>query len=304
MAIADILFSQTTTATEKARFVLLLRRWRPKLFDESVTSASLPAKKRFINKWLADFENIFIREQAKINVLGAFKGYIAAGGIGGEEAFLDNYQSTVKILTSKDQLWARLERNIVATNIKKEGFNKIFKDFDEFLIEARGLGITRAESVRTFMNTTGLKYTTLRDSAGRMWKPDNYARMYANTRDSQFRDEIFQDQTIELGQDVVQVSDHGTSTPICKLFEGKVYSLTGATPGLPVLPQRPGFHPNCKHVLVRRPKLALRDARKDNFVKNKEIKKDKATWTKGQKKTVVKQSAWNKKNRPPKGEQV
>jgi len=299
--LAQILFTEATTGTQKARFAFMMRKWRSMLLNESTDAMSLSEKKKWVNKWLADFEKIFTDNEIKINILAGFTGYLSAGGVGGEELFLNLYDSTVKALSSKDVTWARLQRNSLATRIKKKGIKELLDEWDEFLIEARGLGLTRGEITKNFMNTIAKSETSLIDSAGRLWKPDNYARMYSNTRDSVFRDEIFQDQTIELGQDVVQVSDHGTSTPICKLYEGKVYSLTGATEGLPILPQRPGFHPGCKHVLVRRPGLSNKEAKKINFFKDKDIKKESANFTEGQKKSIKRQTKWNLENRPPKG---
>ena len=50
----------------------------------------------------------------------------------------------------------------------------------------------------------------------------------------------------------MQISVHSGSCPVCLPIQGKVFSLTGNTPGFPVLQnsQKPPIHPNCKHVLV------------------------------------------------------
>ena len=299
--IAEILFTTETTASQQAKFVLAMRLWRPEILKEFIVNAPLSEQKKFVNKWLADMENLFRENSAKINILAAYKGVIATGAMSIDE-FLEIYRARITSLTSQDLAWARLQRNNLGKRMAAKGVKKFYDDWNDFLLTARARGLTRREQVQMYMNTTALKETTLIDRAGRFWKPDNYAVMYSNTRDSQLRDEFFQDQTIRLGRDVVQVSDHGTTTPICKLFEGKYYSLTGATSGLPILPQRPPFHPNCKHVLVRPGKVSKKEIKQQNFFKNKDIKKEQAGWTDGQKKTVVKQTAWNKKNRPTKAQ--
>jgi len=299
--IADILFTTETTSSQKAKFVLAMRMWRSKILNGHIEKASLSQQKKFVNKWLAEMENIFRENSAKINTLAAYKGVLAVGTMSIDE-FLDLYRAQITSLTSQDLAWARLQRNFLGKRMANKTVKKFYDDWSEFLLDARARGLTRSEQVKLYMNTTALKETTLIDRAGRFWKPDNYAVMYSNTRDSQLRDEFFQDQTIKLGRDIIQVSDHGTDTPICKLFEGKFYSLTGATSGLPILPQRPPFHPNCKHVLVRRAKVSKKEMKQQNFFKNKDIKSEKADWTDSQKKTVAKQTAWNKENRPPKGQ--
>ena len=35
----------------------------------------------------------------------------------------------------------------------------------------------------------------------------------------------------EYGNDLIEISDHGTESEICKPFEGNTYSISGNTPG-------------------------------------------------------------------------
>lgn len=307
---ATSLITQGNTAVEKARFELMMRKWRNTLLNDRILNASLQAQKNFVNAWLADFEKIFTDQQSKINILSGYTGFLTASTGAGVatsiDAYLDQYKSTVTALSSKDLVQARGLRNSLALRVKREGVANIYSSFEAFDKEARALGLTGRERTEGFLNTLGKDYTTImtKSKTGRImrWKPDKYARMYSNTRDSQLRDELFQDQLISVGSDIVQVSNHNTSTPICKQFEGKVFSLTGETAGLPPLLQRPPFHPNCKHVLVSRPKLSMRDARKNNFFKDKDIRKE--NYTDRQRKAMKKQMAWNNENRPAKALQV
>lgn len=48
----------------------------------------------------------------------------------------------------------------------------------------------------------------------------------------------------------LQVSWHTPTCHICAGLQKKVYSLTGKTPGYPVLPRKTPFHPACRHVLT------------------------------------------------------
>jgi hypothetical protein len=307
--IAQVLLTQTTTGVEKARFELLMRKWRTKLYNTKVPDLTMSAQKVFVNNWLNEFEEIFRQESAKINTLAGYGGFISANGandvVSSIDDYLANYRQTVTALTNKDLVQARSARNGMALAFRRKGIGNFFDELAEFDKEARALGLTQRERVNSFLNTIGKNQSTIttfnrQTNYVMRWKPDAYARMYANTRDSQLRDEIFQDQLIELDSDTVQVSSHGTTTPICQQYEGKIFSLTGKNPSLPVLQQRPGFHPSCKHVLLSRPRMTNREARKINFVQGKKLSVQKKNWPDTAKKTINKQEVYNLKNRPPK----
>lgn len=50
--------------------------------------------------------------------------------------------------------------------------------------------------------------------------------------------------------DLVRVSSHGTTTPICLQFEGKIFSMSGKDKRFPSLAEAPPFHVNCLHFLT------------------------------------------------------
>ena len=59
----------------------------------------------------------------------------------------------------------------------------------------------------------------------------------------------------ETGNDLVQMSNHNASCPICAPLEGRVYSISGRDPNYPRLDFAFGegyanVHPNCRHVLT------------------------------------------------------
>jgi Phage minor capsid protein 2 len=91
--------------------------------------------------------------------------------------------------------------------------------------------------------------TAFVDRAGRRWRLETYAAMVARTTTREAVTAGFMADYQARGGDLVTVSDHDTHTPLCKLFEGKTYSLTGATDGYERIPMLPPFHPNCRHVL-------------------------------------------------------
>lgn len=88
-----------------------------------------------------------------------------------------------------------------------------------------------------------------RDAAGREWTLSRYANMAANATMHEATTAATLNRLVENGIDLVQVSDHNSGCEICGPFEGKVYSITGQTPGYPALEQAPPFHPHCRHVV-------------------------------------------------------
>jgi hypothetical protein len=83
----------------------------------------------------------------------------------------------------------------------------------------------------------------------RMYKPRYYAELVTRTKfhETQANGAVFT--ATNYGTDLVRVSSHNTTTEICQAYEGKVFSISGKTPGFSFLDQLPPFHPNCLHLL-------------------------------------------------------
>ena len=83
---------------------------------------------------------------------------------------------------------------------------------------------------------------------GRQYKLSTYAEMLSRTTTSEAHTagvlETMKDHRITLAK----VSDHGTTTPICKEYEGEIYT-TGESGEYEKLDMTPPFHPNCLHLL-------------------------------------------------------
>lgn len=113
---------------------------------------------------------------------------------------------------------------------------------------AAGLG-RRETSARIADRLAGEGIAAFVDRAGRRWKLDTYARMVARTTQREAASLGTADRMAQVGLDLVKISDHDTKTPICKPYEGKVFSLSGRTRGYKKLDRSPPFHPNCEHVM-------------------------------------------------------
>lgn len=90
------------------------------------------------------------------------------------------------------------------------------------------------------------------DKAGRSWSLDRYADMLFRTKVVEARNRGMINRMVENGYDLVQVSSHSGTCPICAPWEGKILSARGQTPGYPTVARAEAdglFHPNCRHAI-------------------------------------------------------
>ncbi len=98
------------------------------------------------------------------------------------------------------------------------------------------------------------------DKGGHKWGLDRYAEMLIRTKSVEARNRGLANRMVENGYDLVQVTTHNSKHEECRVWEGRILSLTGKTPGYPTVAsaeQQGLFHPNCKHAInVVVPELA------------------------------------------------
>lgn len=82
---------------------------------------------------------------------------------------------------------------------------------------------------------------------GARWQLDTYTEMAARTTTREAMSAGTANRMRDLSLDLIEISNHNTSTEICQNYEGKVFSINGTTPGYEVIDQMPPFHPNCLH---------------------------------------------------------
>ena len=88
------------------------------------------------------------------------------------------------------------------------------------------------------------------DKSGQKWSAKSYFKMLARTELMNAGRASYDEKMAEEGFDVMKLSTSGNSCDKCARFEGKLFSLSGATPGLPTkadLEAAGVFHPNCTH---------------------------------------------------------
>jgi hypothetical protein len=144
------------------------------------------------------------------------------------------------------------ERAVQGAQLQEFSFGDVKDD-----VEAMAKKAVQAEASRGELSRTVRDY--LRDQIGqgefleikgRSYKMNKYAELVGRTtmRDAQTAATL--DLCHQYENDLVQVSSHGTVCEICAQYEGKVYSISGKTPGYPMLERRTPFHPNCEHSML------------------------------------------------------
>jgi hypothetical protein len=120
--------------------------------------------------------------------------------------------------------------------------------------EGIAAGLTRrdvSKSIERDLVAEGI--TSFVDKSGRRWPIDVYAEMAARTTTREAVTVGTTNRLLELGRDLVEISKHFGSCAICLPFEGRIFSLTGQTPGYPVAEVLPPYHPFCRHVATPAP---------------------------------------------------
>lgn len=96
---------------------------------------------------------------------------------------------------------------------------------------------------------------SIKDKAGRRIKLEVYAELVARSSTREAVNKGCTQQLQEMGQDLVQMSNHSSSCNLCSSYEGRVYSISGESTEYPSLdiPFSGGYaniHVNCGHVLT------------------------------------------------------
>lgn len=115
--------------------------------------------------------------------------------------------------------------------------------------EALPLAYERDQLVRTLQDK-GIR--SFEDRAGRDWRLSTYATMVLKTTTSEAQQRAVINSMLARNLDLVDVkhAEGHHKEDECTPYEGKTFSLTGNTPGYPVLDRIPPFHPNCDHFLM------------------------------------------------------
>jgi hypothetical protein len=111
---------------------------------------------------------------------------------------------------------------------------------------------TRVQTVQRVINELADRgISGFTDRAGRKWSMGAYADMAVRTAVGRAAMAGHEDRLTELGEDLVIVSQHPDECPLCRPYEGKIFSISGKSDKYPPLQKAKDgglFHPNCGHV--------------------------------------------------------
>jgi hypothetical protein len=119
----------------------------------------------------------------------------------------------------------------------------------------------------------------IRDKQGRYISLDAYADTVARSTTREATNQATMNQLQYEGYDLVKMSSHATACPVCAVYQGRVYSISGHTPGYPALsiPFSGGhanIHPRCRHVIVPYIPSLADDAEGDKQFSNRSFDMD------------------------------
>lgn len=113
---------------------------------------------------------------------------------------------------------------------------------------------TRLQASQNALNEFAAKgITGFTDKSGRKWELASYVEMATRTGNAHAAIQGHLDRQMELGNDLVIVSSHANTCPLCAPWGGKVLSIKGNNPKYDSLENAKAaglFHPNCKHTIT------------------------------------------------------
>ena len=112
--------------------------------------------------------------------------------------------------------------------------------------------------------------TSVTYSNGAKMPVDKYAEMLARTTRTETQNLAMLGKALDDGNDLVECSTISPTCPTCAIYQGRIYSISGNTPGYPALYKtafRNGYsciHPNCRHQFFPyNPKFHTEEERKE-----------------------------------------
>lgn len=143
------------------------------------------------------------------------------------------------------------------TGITRNANTLLGKYVREQITQRMAKGIIGGEALKDVKN--GIKsviqeqgVTMFIDRGGKSWSLDRYTEMLFRTKAVEARNRGLANRMAEYEYDLVQVSDHLGECELCRPWEGRILSVTGATKGYPTVAEAEAnglFHPNCRHAI-------------------------------------------------------
>lgn len=152
----------------------------------------------------------------------------------------------------QDDLWQTLHTSNkdIEYNIKQ----KVNEIVSEQILQKQLGTSSDVAIVNSVNNLSASGITSFIDRAGRNWNMISYVDMNLRTKYTTVVNEAVISAADRVDSDLVIMSSHASSCPLCAVYEGRVYSISGNDKRFPKLTDAfPGgystIHPNCRHRL-------------------------------------------------------
>ena len=196
-------------------------------------------------------KDFYDRAVSEINKSGKYKAIVGAPDANRINYFLDSTYEQVAMKTRKMRFdHIKSLRNISADVLREASLTgATYKEVSQAMLD-------RAMKIKDF---------EFIDRSGQKWPSKSYFNTLARTELMNAARSSYDDKMADEGFDVMKLSTSGECCEKCARFEGKLFSLTGATPGLPTkqdLIDAGVFHPNCTHSYSLVPDYIVEEYRK------------------------------------------
>jgi hypothetical protein len=180
----------------------------------------------------------------------------------------DTYEKfrELNIEVGKVQINTRVLKNLVnnATGMLIDANNYVGRMINdeirkvslEVIAEKVATGSTVKEAqAKLVQRLTDKGVANIVDKRGRAIRLESYAETVARTTTAEATNKGAINAVTDLGEDLVRMTWHNASCPICAVLEGRIYSISGKSKGYPPLSEalpdgRSTPHPNCRHRFV------------------------------------------------------
>jgi len=193
---------------------------------------------------------------------GVGEAAVQGGALIPQDAVKALAQSTaVDLTTANDAIRKSLTGYVMATRqavIEEDALSAIVGRGLAAGAERRGVSRRIAEAMGARLHGGQFVAVQARSGVTLHYRLDDYAELVARTRTREAVTQGIILTSARFGNDLVQISVHSGACLRCLRYQGRVYSLSGASPDFPILDARPPFHPRCQHVLAPVVESALR----------------------------------------------
>ena len=179
----------------------------------------------------------------------------------------DSVENFNNIIIDSKKSWILLMRLLELRNKQERGRIEAFKakieayleedEIQQIIAEAESYPAARTTLIEELMDQADedkfivtIQQTGKRKGKPIKWNVKKYAEKMLRTQTRMLQTQGALDAARMVDTDLVQVSSHNTTCPICVEYEGKIYSISGTSPIFPPLDDEPPYHPYCKHSLT------------------------------------------------------